>query len=88
MRGPARDINDGLKVASKTKIGVMGRVKYWVDDLMGAFAGSLCWFTPEHCNHVATFMAMLIGFFTFFFITAPKAWVNIKKCFKGKGKGK
>lgn len=54
---------------------------WWVD-ASGAVATGLCWFTTSHCEYLTTLLAMLIGFFTLFFITIPKAIPNIKLLFQ------
>lgn len=56
----------------------MDKIKYWSADLIGCLSGSLCWFSKSHCDYVATVLAMLIGFFTFFFITLPKVIEKIR----------
>ncbi len=54
----------------------------WWADASGAVATGLCWFTTSHCEYLTTLLAMLIGFFTLFFITIPKAIPNIKLLFQ------
>lgn len=57
----------------------MERLKYFGSELIGVFVGFFCWFTPEHCDHVAKIVAVLIGIITLLFITLPKAWDYHKK---------
>ena len=59
-----------------------GLVENWWADASGAVATGLCWFTTSHCEYLTTLLAMLIGFFTLFFITIPKAIPNIKLLFQ------
>ena len=60
----------------------MERVKSWAAEVAGGIASALCWFTPAHCDYVATLLAMLIGFVTFFFITLPKAMPRMRSAWR------
>ena len=62
----------------------MERLRHWIDDIWGGAASFMCWFTQAHCDHIATVLAMSIGFVTLFFITIPKAYITIKRCFRNK----
>lgn len=51
----------------------MDRIRQWGAEICGGTVSFLCWFTPEHCSHASTVLAMVIGFITLFFITIPNA---------------
>ncbi len=57
-------------------------VRKYVVDFLSYVVSWVCLHMPHSCDEWTSFLGLLIGLFTFFGITLPKAWPNIQKVFK------
>jgi len=63
----------------------METLKKWMADFIGYLVSFICMLMPRTCEEWTSLFAMMIAFFTLFFITIPKAWPNVKRFWRKLG---